>query len=76
MFDHPPRIMVVDDDAGMRLTLEGIIEEEGFDVSAAADGYQAIKLAKEAFYSLVFMDIKMPGINGVDAFREIKKWWS
>ena len=71
--DSRPRIMVVDDDAGMRLTLEGIMEDEGYDVVGAGDGYEAIKLAKGTPFTLIFMDIKMPGINGVEAYREIKK---
>lgn len=68
-----PKIMVVDDDPGMRLTLEGIIEDEGFDVVGAEDGLRAIALAKTAHFDLIFMDIKMPGINGVETYREIKR---
>lgn len=67
-----PRIMVVDDDPGMRLTLAGIIEEEGFEILEAADGYQAVNLAREHSVDLIFMDIIMPGMNGVEAFQEIK----
>ena len=73
MSDHRPKIMVVDDDPGMRLTLEGILDEEGFDVVGAEDGYKAIELAKEFAFNLIFMDVKMPGINGVEAFKEVKK---
>ena len=73
MPDYQPKIMVVDDDAGMRLTLEAIIEDEGFDVVGAEDGYRAIELAKEVAFDLIFMDIKMPGINGVDAYKELKR---
>ena len=73
MSDHQPKIMVVDDEPGMRLTLEGIIEDEGFDVVGAEDGYRAIDLAKKSVFDLIFMDIKMPGINGVDAYKEIKR---
>ena len=73
MTQTPPKIMVVDDDPGMRITLEGIIEDEGYDVVGASDGHQAIQLAKEHHFGLIFMDIKMPGITGVDAYREIKK---
>lgn len=73
MMDSRPKIMVVDDDPGMRLTLEGIIEKEGFEVVVAADGYQAIRLATDAYYPLIFMDFMMPGINGVETYRKIKK---
>jgi CheY-like chemotaxis protein len=73
MIDNQPKIMVVDDDPGMRFTLEAIMEDEGYDVIGVEDGHQAIRLAKETHFALIFMDIKMPGINGVDAYREIKR---
>ena len=44
----PPKIMVVDDDEGIRVTLEAIFEDEGYDVVAAENGYQAIELAKKS----------------------------
>lgn len=73
MADDHPKIMVVDDDQGMLITLEGIIEDDGFDVIGVADGYQAIESAKGTHFSLILMDIRMPGINGVETYREIKR---
>ena len=73
MVQIQPTIMVVDDDEGMRITLEGIIEDEGYNVIGAEDGYRAIELAKENPCALFFLDIRMPGINGVETYREIKK---
>ena len=73
MMNDRPKVMVLDDDEGVRVTLEGIIEDEGYDVVGAPDGYQAIELAKETPFALNFMDVKMPGINGVETYREIKK---
>jgi len=66
-------VLVVDDLKSIRLTLGGILEDEGYNVVLAEDGYQAIEMAKQTPFDLVFMDIKMPGINGVQTFREIKK---
>jgi len=66
-------ILVVDDLKSMRMTLGGILEDEGHNVVLAENGYQAIEAAKQVPFDLVFMDIKMPGINGVQAFRELKK---
>jgi two-component system response regulator HydG len=66
-------VLVVDDLRSIRLTLGGILEDEGYNVVMAENGYQAIEAAKKAPFDLVFMDIKMPGINGVQTFREIKK---
>ena len=67
------RIMVVDDDEGLRTTLEEILMDNGRDVVSAEDGYQAIELASTDQIALIFMDVQMPGINGVDTFLEIKK---
>ena len=55
MTGHQPKIMVVDDDPGMRLTLEGILEDEGLDVVGAEDGYRAIELAKQSHFDLMSM---------------------
>jgi len=74
MPNHQPKIMVVDDDPGMRLTLEGILEDEGFDVVGAEDGYKAIELARQSPFDLVFMDIKMPGMDGFTALEKIRRF--
>ena len=66
-------ILVVDDLRSIRLTLGGILEDEGHNVVTAENGYQAIEAAKGTHFDAIFMDIKMPGINGVQTFREIKK---
>ncbi len=66
-------ILVVDDLRSMRLTLGGILEDEGHNVVTAENGYQAIEAAKDTHFDIIFMDIKMPGINGVQTFREVKK---
>jgi two-component system response regulator HydG len=66
-------ILVVDDLKSVRRALGGILGDEGYKVVLAEDGYQAIEAARKAPFDLVFMDIKMPGINGVQTFREIKR---
>ena len=66
-------ILVVDDLRSMRLTLGGILEDEGYSVTTVEDGYQAIEAVRKRQFDAIFIDIKMPGIDGVQAFREIKK---
>ncbi len=73
MADTKPKILIVDDMKSMRRTLAGLMEDKGYDVTGVEDGYQAIDAAKRTAFDLIFMDIKMPGINGVQTFREIKK---
>jgi len=66
-------VLVVDDLRNIRLTLGGILEDEGHNVVTAEDGYQAIEAVRKTHFDAIFMDIKMPGINGVQTFREVKK---
>ena len=66
-------ILVVDDLRSIRLTLGGILEDEGYNVVTVENGYQAIEAVRKTHFDVIFMDIKMPGINGVQTFREVKK---
>jgi len=66
-------ILVVDDLRSIRLTLGGILEDEGHNVVTVENGYQAIEAVRKTHFGAIFMDIKMPGINGVQTFREVKK---
>ena len=73
MAENTIKVLVVDDQRSIRLTLSAILESRGCDVTEVEDGYRAIDAAAESSFDLVLMDIKMPGINGVQTFREIKK---
>ena len=66
-------ILVVDDLRSIRLTLGGILEDEGHNVVTVENGYQAIEAVRKTHFGAIFMDIKMPGINGVQTFREVRK---
>jgi DNA-binding response OmpR family regulator len=70
------RILVADDEANIRLLLEEVLSEEGYQVTTAATGREALrKILKEQFDLLIF-DIKMPEMNGlevVEKIRELKK---
>jgi len=67
------KILVVDDEESAARTLGGILEDEGYSVDTAGDGNKAIEMVKKTHYNVIFMDIKMPGINGVEAFKEVKR---
>jgi len=66
-------VLVVDDLRSIRLTLGGILEDEGYNVITVENGYQAIEAVRKTHFDAIFMDIKMPGINGVQTFREVNK---
>ena len=66
-------ILVVDDKPGIRITLAEILEDEGYNVVVAEDGYKGIAAAEKTNFEIAFIDIKMPGINGIETFKEIKR---
>ena len=66
------KVVVAEDEAIIRLDLKEMLEEEGFDVvGEAADGDAAVRLAQEQRPHLVIMDIKMPGLDGLQAAERI-----
>ncbi|HCJ67736.1 MAG TPA: hypothetical protein DHV62_10595 [Elusimicrobia bacterium] len=67
------RILIVDDDHDMVMTLTLILGEEGYEAIQAFNGQEAIKTVREEKIDLILMDIKMPGLNGVETYKEIRK---
>jgi len=65
------RVLIVDDDKGSRETLADIFEAKGYESEKAKDGYEAIEKFKKKKFDFVIMDIKMPGMSGVEACRKI-----
>ncbi|MBK9210885.1 MAG: response regulator [Anaerolineales bacterium] len=64
-------ILIIDDEATLRQTLARILQQAGFEVSTAENGDQGISFLKTTNFDLVFMDIRMPGIAGLDALKII-----
>lgn len=59
------RILVVDDDATFRMTTSALLEADGHDVEAAADGAEAVEKLGARHFDLVLLDVRMPGIDGL-----------
>jgi len=72
MAEETIRILVVDDEPGMRKSLADILLDEGYEVKLAEDGLEAVELCSREKFDVVIMDVRMPGLNGVDAFRRIR----
>lgn len=66
-------MLIVDDDPDMAETLADILADMGYEVAVAEDGYRAIEMTRRNKYDVALMDIKMPGINGVETLKEIKQ---
>jgi two-component system response regulator HydG len=67
------KVLIVDDEENMRKTLADILEDEGYQVSTAATGEEAIALCEKEGHEIILMDVRMPGIGGVEAFRRIRR---
>jgi DNA-binding NtrC family response regulator len=66
-------IMVVDDDPGTCVTFKNILLKRNYKVGVAHKGEEAIGLAKEKAYDIIFIDIKLPTINGLETYMAIKE---
>lgn len=65
-------ILVIDDDGMVCKTLCGLLNKTGYQADALNNGFDAIEKIKDTHIDLIVVDIKMPGINGVDAVKRIK----
>jgi two-component system response regulator HydG len=66
------RALVVDDDAAMLRTLSDVLQLRGWEVRAVHSGDAAVQAVREGDFDVVLMDVKMPGMDGVDAFKVMK----
>ena len=70
------RIMNVDDDNTIRLLVREILQAANFEVTSAADGYEALKILdsepKPVKYDCIILDVEMPGMSGLDVLTRLK----
>jgi CheY-like chemotaxis protein len=71
--EEKTKILVVDDNVSQCKTMSFILERKGCTVTIAENGPKAIEIAKKNPFDIIFMDIKMPVMNGVEAYKQIKK---
>ena len=67
------RILIVDDEPGIRQSLKGIFEDEGFTTEAVSSGEDCLKKVDQNSYDLVLLDIWLPGIDGLETLRRLKE---
>ena len=68
-----PAVLIVDDEITIIESLEGILSDDGFEVMHAFNGYEALKKIEADSPDIVLLDIWMPGIDGIETLKEIKK---
>jgi PAS domain S-box-containing protein len=68
-----PKVIIIDDEKGLRTGTQRLLQSEGYEVDTAENGTEGIRLAAENDYDLAIIDLKMPDIDGIEVLKEIKK---
>ncbi len=69
--DQFGRILIVDDEANLRHTVARVLQRAGFEVTTAASGKEGLALLSQQNFDLVYMDIRMPDMNGLETLKAI-----
>jgi len=70
-----PRVLVVDDEPGIRRALRGFLSEQGYNVATAASGEEAVQAVELHRPDVILLDLAMPGMGGLEACRRIRARW-
>lgn len=73
MQESKPKILVVDDEKGLRIGVQRLLEMEGYEVDVAENGTEGIELGTNKEYDLAIIDLKMPDIEGIEVLKKIKE---
>ena len=68
-----PKVLVVEDEPSLLDTLEYSLQRQGYDVSTASDGHKAVEIAREQTPDLVLLDVMLPGLDGFEVCRILRK---
>ena len=67
------KLLIIDDERGIRNTLREILADEGYEVEVAENGKQGLEMAQAKAYDLIFSDIKMPEMDGMEVLKALKE---
>ena len=65
------KILIIDDERFIRNSLKEILGDEGYDVDTAEDGKTALEMVSSGRYDVIFCDIKMPGMDGIEVLDKM-----
>ncbi|HMN18935.1 MAG: response regulator [Ignavibacteriota bacterium] len=73
MNTNKPKVLIVDDEKGLRIGAQRLLELEGYEVTTAENGTEGIKFGTETEFDLAVIDLKMPDIDGLEVLQTIRK---
>lgn len=73
MNTYKPKVLIVDDEKGLRIGAQRLLTGEGYDVTTAENGIEGIKLGTKSEFDLAIIDLKMPDVDGLEVLQQIKK---
>ena len=65
-------ILIVDDEAGIRQSLKGVLEDEGYKVTAVESGETCLETLRRRSFDVILLDIWLPGIDGLETLEKIR----
>jgi PAS domain S-box-containing protein len=72
MDNHKPRVLIVDDEKGLRIGTKRLLEQEGYSVTTAENGTEGIQFGTSEEFDIAIIDLKMPDIDGITVLKEIR----
>lgn len=73
MNTYKPKVLIVDDEKGLRIGAQRLLTGEGYDVTTAENGIEGIKLGTESEFDLAIIDLKMPDVDGIEVLKKIRE---
>jgi len=72
---HKERVLIVDDESNIRLTISRSLEPLGVQIQTAVNGEEALQKLHEEEFALLLLDLKMPGIDGMEVLHQVRERW-
>lgn len=66
------KLLIVDDEENVRISLQGILQDEGYTAATAASGEECIKAVSHHSFDVIFLDVWLPGIDGIEVLKQVR----
>ncbi|MDD1475271.1 response regulator, partial [Dolichospermum sp. ST_sed4] len=73
MNTYKPKVLIVDDEKGLRVGAQRLLSSEGYEVTTAENGTDGINFGTDSEFDLAIIDLKMPDVDGLEVLQRIKE---